>query len=486
MKIQSMRDWQQHPVNPEEKPWFAGVADIVGKENMLAGFADRLAYGRDRWPQGMFRYKFGHLPGYLPMLAVQPGTVEEVQGVMRLMHAHRQAVIPFGAGSGVLGGAVPLSPDMVTIDMKRLNKVLAIDEVSRLATVQGGMNGERFEAHLNSLRYTAGHLPQSLNMSTVAGWAACRGAGQASGRYGKIEDIVVGMKVVLPDGELLDIRPAPRRAVGPGLMELFMGSEGVFGIIVELTLRIWEYPEKEEFLGYGFPDYVSGLDALRRIMQSGMRPPVTRLYDAPESAPRIAGYPDYNALPCLCMIGFAGDPDFVALEKQKTLRIVEACGGGRCSDEPVHVWVKGRFFSLTAEKNARGWLMDTLEIAAHWSIMPEVYEAMRAAALSVDPEAHVGAHWSHTYTDGACLYITFGVDGTDEEAALAKQGAMWSAITRACHENGGSMSHHHGVGYMRGRWMAEEWGQAGFAILQGVKNAIDPRHIMNPGKMGLK
>jgi alkyldihydroxyacetonephosphate synthase len=402
------------------------------------------------------------------------------------MHRHRQAVIPFGAGSGVLGGGVPLSPDVVTIDLKRLNKVLAIDDVSKLATVQAGMNGERFEAHLNNLRYTAGHLPQSLSMSTVGGWASCRGAGQASGRYGKIEDIVVGLKVALPDGELLTIRPAPRRAVGPNLQELFLGAEGTFGIIVELTLRIWDYPAKEEFYGYGFPDYVSGLDALRRIMQSGMRLPVTRLYDAPESASRIANYPDYKDMPCLGMLGFAGDQDFVELEKKKALEIVTSCGGKKCSDEPVHTWVKGRFFSLTAEKNAKGMLMDTLEVSAHWSIMPDVYEAMREAALSVDPSAHVGAHWSHSYTDGACLYVTFGVDGSDEEAASSKQDRMWDKITKACHEKGGCMSHHHGVGFMRGKWMDEEWGQNGLALLQGIKNLIDPHHIMNPGKIGLK
>lgn len=486
MKIHEIRELQHCPVNLQDKPWFAELVSIVGEENLVTEFSDRLAYGRDRWPYATMRYRFGHLPGYLPLVVVMPGSVEEVQAVMRLMHNARQTVIPYGAGSGVLGGAAPMTPDVVMLDTKRLNTVLSIDDVSKLATVQGGMNGERFEAHLNNLRYTAGHLPQSLNMSTVAGWAACRGAGQVSSKYGKIEDIVAGMKVVLPNGELLEIRPAPRRAVGPGLMELFIGSEGTFGIIVEVTLRIWEYPKKELLRTLGFKDYISGLEALRRIMQAGIRPPVTRLYDEPESASRVKNYPDFKEHPCLCMLMFAGDPDIIAVEERKAMEIVTECGGKLCTDEPAHTWLKHRFLPLSAQPVSEGKLMDTCEVSAHWSIMPEVYENMREAVLAVNPEAHVGAHWSHSYIDGACLYMTFVVPGNDEEKAAADHATIWKGLTAGCHLAGGSMSHHHGVGYIRGQWMGEEWGKTGLDILQQIKNVLDPNHIMNPGKIGLR
>ena len=481
-----MRELQHSPVDLQGKAWYAPLVSLVGEANIVTDFADRLAYGRDRWPYATMRFRFGHLPGFLPLVVVMPGTVEEVCGIMRLMYEHRQTVIAYGAGSGVLGGAAPMTPDVVVMDLKRLNKMLAVDEVSKLATAQAGMNGERFEAHLNSMRYTAGHLPQSLNMSTVGGWAACRGAGQASGKYGKIEDIVAGMKVVLPNGELVTIRPAPRRATGPGLMELFIGSEGVFGVIVELTLRFWDYPEKEIIRSIGFPDYVSGLEALRRIMQLGLKPPVTRLYDEPESVSRIAGHPDFKDHPCLCMLIFAGDPDVAELEDRKAMAIVAECGGKLCSDEPVHAWLKHRFLPLSAKPVSEGKLMDTAEVSAHWSIMPEVYENMRAAVLAANPEAHVGAHWSHAYSDGACLYMTFIVPGQDEEKAAADHGKIWEGITAGCHSAGGSMSHHHGVGYIRGKWMINEWGVNGLEVLQNIKNVIDPHHIMNPGKIGLR
>lgn len=486
MKIKEIREVQNCPINLKEKPWFSALASIVGEENLITDFSDRLAYGRDRWPYATMRYRFGHLPGFLPLVVAMPGTVAEVQAIMRLMHDARQTVIAYGAGSGVLGGAAPMSPDVVMIDTKRLNTVLAVDEVSKLVTVQGGMNGERFEAHMNNLRYTVGHLPQSLNMSTVAGWAACRGAGQASGKYGKIEDIVAGMKVVLPNGELLEIRPAPRRAVGPGLMELIIGSEGTFGIIVELTMRFWDYPKKEILRTIGFKDYLSGLEALRRIMQLGLKPPVTRLYDASESEPRVKDYPDFKDHPCLCMLMFQGDPDIVALEDKKAMEIVSECGGRLCCDDPAHVWLEHRFLPLSANPVSQGNLMDTCEVSAHWSIMPEVYENMREAALAVNPEAHVGAHWSHSYIDGACLYMTFIIPGMDEEKAADEHARIWEGLTCGAQKAGGAMSHHHGVGCMRGKWMAEEWGKAGINVLQQIKNVIDPNHIMNPGKIGLR
>lgn len=486
MQPLAMRDMQSAAVSPESKAWFGSLQEIVGKEHLLTGFADLLAYSRDRWPHANMRYRFGHLPGHMPLAVALPGSIEEVCAIMRLMHEARQTVIVYGAGSGVLGGTTPLAADVLMLDMKRLNKVLAIDEVSKLATVQGGMNGERFEAYLNNLRFTAGHLPQSLNMSTVGGWVACRGAGQASSRYGKIEDMVAGLKVVLPSGEMVDVRPAPRRATGPGLMDLFVGSEGTLGIIVEATLRIWDYPEKELVYGLGFPDYLSGLEALRRIMQAGYRPSVTRLYDAPEAASRVADHPEYKDHPCLCMLTFGGEAEKAEFEARMCLKIVEDCGGKVCSAEPVHAWLRHRFESLSAKPVSEGKLMDTVEMSAKWSSMPEVYEKTRAAVLSVNPQAHVGAHWSHVYPDGACVYMTFIVPGGDEARAASDQLQIWDALMQACLDAGGSMSHHHGVGLIRSPWMRAEWGDAAMDALQGVKNALDPHHILNPGKLNLR
>jgi alkyldihydroxyacetonephosphate synthase len=486
MQAKTIRATQCEKPDLKAKAWFQPLVDIVGEKHVLTGFPDKLAYGRDRWPFGNMRYRFGHLPGSLPLAVIMPGSTEEVCSVLRLMHQERQPVIPYGAGSGVLGGAAPLDEGVVTIDMKRLNKVQDLDEVSKLVTVQGGMNGERLESYLNARRLTTGHFPQSLHMSTVAGWVACRGAGQASSRYGKIEDIVAGLKIVLADGQLVTIKPAPRRATGPGLMELFIGSEGTLGMIVEVTLRVWEYPEKEIVHGVGFSDYVSGLEALRLISQAGYRPAITRLYDAPESKNRIEKYSDYNQLPCLAMLSFVGNPEMAALEERKCIAIAESVGGRVCSSEPVHDWLRHRFESLSAKPASEGKLMDTIEMSAKWSAMSAVYEKTREAVLAVNPEAHVGAHWSHVYPDGACVYMTFIIPGGDEEKAAREHGLIWDNVMQACMREGGSISHHHGVGYMRGKYMGEELGAAGLSALQAIKNALDPNHIMNPGKLGLR
>ena len=479
----TMREIQAGSQDPIREPLYKAFCDMVGKENVLDDFSDRLAYGRDRWPYANLKYRFGKFPGAVPPLVVLPGSYDEASEILKLANTYKLKVVPYGAGSGVLGGAIPMGKE-VTLDLKRLNRLIGIDEISGLATAQGGMNGELFEAALNSRKFTLGHFPQSLNVSTVGGWLACRSAGQASTRYGKIEDMVVGMKVLLPDSRIMDIKPVPRRAVGPSIIDMFVGAEGTLGIILEGTFRIWPYPERETVHVIGFKDYLAGLEAIRRIMQAELRPAVVRLYDESESRSKIEGLPEYENHPCLAMLTFTGRKELVAVEEKLALDICMETGGVEGSSEPAYKWMQHRFESLSAKPVSQGKMLDTIEVAGMWMAQMDLYEGMKEAVKSVEAEAHFGAHWSHAYCDGACMYMTFVIPAENEEKAAKKHAQIWEKCMRACLKAGGTISHHHGIGYFRSKWLPEELG-IGHEILQHLKSSLDPNGIMNPGKLGL-
>jgi alkyldihydroxyacetonephosphate synthase len=368
--------------------------------------------------------------------------------------------------------------------MKRLNGLLEVGETDGTATVQAGMNGGQFEAALNARGFTCGHLPQSLHMSTVGGWAACRSAGQSSTRYGKIEDMVLGLEVVLPDGRLLRVRPAARRAVGPGVQDLFIGSEGVLGIITELTVRIWRLPEARHGVVLAFPSVEAGLGALRATLQSELRPAVARLYDLEESRQRTGGTGAFATLPILAILEFSGSARLAGLERELTLEICRSCGAVQADDSPYREWLKHRYTSYSTPWYARDYFNDTIEITGRWSALPGMCKAMREAMRIHAPEAHFSMHWSHFYPDGACQYMTLRLPPMAQERALSVMRLAWGAITRECHAWGGSMSHHHGIGLFRAPWMGAEHG-IGLDLLQALKQHLDPGNLFLPGKLGL-
>ncbi len=397
--------------------------------------ADLWVYARDRLPYATFAVRDGRLPGTLPSAVVRPGTEEELAAVVRFARARRIPLIPYGAGSGVLGGAVPLARELV-VDLKRLNRILSIDETDLTVTVQAGMNGGQFEAALNARGFTTGHLPQSLYMSTVGGWAACRGAGQNSTRYGKIEDMVLGLAAILPDGGALRVRPVARRAVGPSIKDLLIGAEGTLGVITELTLRLWRLPEAQLPLVLGFPSLQAGLDALRTVMQSELRPAVVRLYDAEESGQRTAPGGVFDTQPFLAILEFSGPRRLAEVECALALEIAAAHGGARSDDGPYHHWQQHRFESYSPKWQSRGYYMDTIEVTAPWSAIPRLYDRIRAALSQLSPELYFGTHWSHVYPEGACQYMTIRGLPAPEADALTLHARAWDAAQRICLEEG--------------------------------------------------
>ncbi|MEX3010474.1 FAD-binding oxidoreductase [Hoeflea sp. TYP-13] len=462
----------------------AAMADIVGSEHVLTDEKFVRDYAHDKLPYANYVEREGRLAGVAPRIAVRPGNADEVQKIAQLAKRLQTQVIPFGNGSGVLGGTIPISDELM-VDLRRMDRIVSIDVENAMVTVQAGTNGGLFEAELNSRGYTCGHLPQSLEISTVGGWAACRGGGQASSRFGKIEDIVLGLKAVLPDGSCMDIRPVSRRAVGPSLRDLMIGSEGAYGIITELTLRIWKLPEAEQGVVLAFPSLQAAWDAARDIMQAELRPTVARIYDQVESHERTEGLGVFKTHPFLAILMFSGRAQLAAVEEQLSLEIAQQHGAVTGPVELFDQWKKNRYVAFSQKWQAQGFYNDTIEVTGKWSEIPAMFDAMGKAVKAIYPDVHFGAHWSHIYPEGACQYMTIRLPQMPQEKALQLHDAMWDAIQSLTLDHDGSISHHHGVGVFRNRWLARELG-GGLAALQQIKDALDPGNLFNPGKVGLR
>lgn len=460
------------------------LAAIVGADHVIADADGRRAYAHDRLPFANFRERTGRLAGVLPRLAVRPGSAAEVAALVGYARAHKIQLIPYGNGSGVLGGAIPLAQE-VMVDLRRLDRIVSVDPINATATVEAGMNGAAFEAALNAEGFTCGHLPQSIEISTVGGWAACRGGGQASSRYGKIEDMVVGMKAVLPDGRMLEIAPLPRRSVGPSLRDLLVGSEGTLGIITELSLRIWKKPEVERGVVLAFPSLDAAWTAARRIMQAELRPTIARIYDGAESAERTEGLEVFRTHPILAVMVFSGAEPMVTAEQDMAMAICAEEGGQIAPDGPFHHWKANRYVAFSQKWQAAGYFNDTIEVTGNWSALPGLYAAIAAAVREIYPQIHFGAHWSHIYPEGACQYMTIRLPPMDQAQALPLHARLWDTIEGLTLDHGGSIAHHHGVGVFRNPWLARELG-AGLDVLQAIKDTLDPDNLMNPGKLGLR
>lgn len=460
------------------------LGSIVGPDNVLSDFDARLKYARDNLPFAKYAMRSGQVPASVPQLIVRPANTSEVAAVVILSQTRGFQIIPVGGSSGVLGGAVPLSRELV-LDLTRLDRILDLNTTDGTVRVQAGMFGGKFEEELNAFGWTCGHFPQSMLISTVGGWAACRGGGQASSRYGKIEDIVTGMEVVMPSGKALRIRPLPRRSVGPSIKDIFIGSEGTLGVITEMTLRIWRRPETEVGLVCAFPSLEDGLLASREIMQSEIRPEILRIYDAAETAHRADGDETYLANPIMGFFAFCGPKPLVQTESELALAIIRSHGGVVGSDTPFRQWRSSRYVSLSEGWTREGYFNDTIEVTIPWSKVLELYGEILKKVAGVHADLFFGSHWSHAYPDGVCQYMTFRLPPMPDAAALPLHAKIWEIVMETTLIHGGSISHHHGIGVFRNRWMEKEHGEA-LNLIQQIKDALDPQNLMNPGKLGLR
>jgi alkyldihydroxyacetonephosphate synthase len=439
---------------------------------------DTVAHGRDWWPLAMAWAVAGSIPAR-PAAVVRPTSAGEVADVLAVCHRAHLPVTAMGGRSGVCGSSVPVHGG-VALDLCDLAGIVEVDDDSLLLDVRPGTFGDVLEDTLRSMHgVTLGHWPQSIALSTVGGWLACRGAGQYSTRYGKIEDMVVGLEVALADGRLVRTGgTGPRQAVGPDLTQLFVGSEGTLGVITEARLRVHPVPPAERRGAWAFTSFAEGLDACRRILRRGATPAVLRLYDDVETK---RGY-ELEGRHLLIVLD-EGDAAVV----DAVFAVVEAeCAlAERLDDELVARWLAHRNDTSTLQSVIKhGIVVDTSEVSARWSALAGIYEDVIGAMRKVEGMLAVSAHQSHSYTDGACVYFTWAGrrDGDGWQDTFYRE--AWDTVTRAVLARGGALSHHHGVGLNRGRFVEDALGPA-FDVLASVKQALDPHGILNPGKLGL-
>jgi alkyldihydroxyacetonephosphate synthase len=406
---------------------------------------------------------------------VQPASTDEVSRVLKIASKYGVAVTAQGGRSSVVGGAAA-SEGAIALDMTRLNRVLDIDTISGTVSVDAGVFGPDLERATRDHGWTVGHFPQSFELATVGGWIACRGAGQYSNRYGKIEDIVRALTVVLAGGEVLELGGrAPRQAVGPDLVQLFVGSEGTLGVITQATLVMHPTPASEGRAAYGFASFDEGLDACRRIMQRDARPAVLRLYDEVESTR------SFGVESCALIVLDEGDAHLV----EATMRVVDEECAAATEFDPAHVatWLEHRNdVGALAPLWERGYVVDTIEVAGSWATLPAMRRSVIDALRQMPGITVASVHQSHAYLDGACLYFTFA--GRPEDDVTGFYRRAWECVTKEVLALGGALSHHHGVGRNRARFVPEALG-SGFDVLVNLKHQLDPDNIMNPGVLGL-
>lgn len=431
---------------------------------------------RDWWPLAMVWATLGEIPVQAGVIA-KPASHNELAEVVAICNEARVPVVAAGGRSGVCGGSIPLYGG-VALDLSGITGIRMVDEISMIADVGAGTNGAAMESELRSdWSMTVGHRPQSIAISTVGGWLACRGAGQYSTRYGKIEDIVVGMDVVLADGSTIQTGGHPRQATGPDLNQVFVGSEGTLGLITGARLRLHPAPRHERRAAFGFRSFADGLNACRRILRRGATPAVLRLYDSTEGEGNFSTG-DLHPL----VILDEGDPVMV----DATIAIVQhECQGAEALEESVvDKWLEKRDdVSALAELISSGYVVDTMEVSSSWGTLERVHEDVCRAVEETQGTLLVTTHQSHAYSDGACLYFTF-VGQPDPELRDDYYLRVWNAGVRATLEAGGALSHHHGIGLNRARFMPTALGNS-MDVLNALKRALDPNGILNPGKLGL-
>ncbi|NDZ97638.1 FAD-binding oxidoreductase [Streptomyces sp. SID6673] len=432
--------------------------------------------------------------GDAPDLVVSPGSHDDVLRILEICAVHQVAVVPFTGGTSVVGG---LAPDrtglagVVSVDLARLDGLVEIDEISRTATLQAGLRGVRAEELLRAKGYTLGHFPQSYAGAGIGGYAATRSAGQSSAGYGRFDEIVEGLTLATPRGTVT-VGTAPRSAAGPDLRQLLLGSEGAFGIITEVTVRVRPAPEHRVFEGWRFDDFDSGSDALRALAQDGPMPTVLRLSDETETAinladPDGAGADDDATAQggCLVVAGYEGHREEVEARRTTIGRVLAQAGGLALGTGPGEAWRTGRFRApyLRDPLLDAGVLVETLETVTYWSRLTDLKAAVTAALTDTLTEAGtpplVMCHISHVYPAGASLYFTVVCPQADDP--IAQWSAAKIAANDAIRTTGASITHHHAVGRDHRAAYHDEIGELALAALRAVKQTLDPEGVCNPG-----
>ncbi|WP_394828407.1 FAD-binding oxidoreductase [Pendulispora albinea] len=482
--------------------------------------ADRVAYARDLWPRHHLAVRAGNVAAHRPGIIVWPSSTDDVRALVMWANATRTPLVPFGAGSGVCAGILPRE-DVVVVDLKRMNRWRRFDPRAPVLDVEAGHLGLPLEEELGRRGFTLGHFPSSILCSTVGGWIAARSAGQNSGYYGKMEDMVAALECVTGKGDVVTLQ---RRTHGPDLVPLIVGSEGTLAIVTSATLRLHRATATRGFASWSFPSTEDGWEAMRVLFQSGLRPAVCRLYDPFDAmlarrgsvshGPKKERAPGagaavlrallrrpaaFNALidsglgtkafgGALIVAVFEGPGDRPVRDLEAARRIVERSRGEYRGEGPARRWLSHRYAISyrQAPTIASGLFLDTMEICATWSRLGALYHGVRRA---LGESVFVMAHLSHAYPDGCCIYFSFagsaapGAKAGEWDAACERvYDATWQRALDAAIAAGGTLAHHHGAGRSKAPHLGKELG-AGVDVVRALKRALDPAGILNPGNL---
>jgi len=479
-------------LKPVQVDFFRSVS---GAENIQTDDVSRARFSCGKFYGELLDLRLGLVPDP-PDAVVAPRTHEEVKKIISFCSGEGIAVVPAGGLSSVTG-AVRAPGGGIALDLtKHLNKVLAVNKVNKTVTVQAGMYGPALEEKLNRQGYSCGHFPQSFEYSTVGGWISARGAGQASTGYGKIEDMLVSVKVVTPAGVIVT-RDFPRMAQGWDIFRLFAGAEGTLGVITEATLHVFNYaPENTTSAAFIFRSFEAAVEAMRIIIQAECgKPHLFRISDPDETdiAFRTGGFEGTLADRALQMLGFKtgsrclmfvtveGEKDYARFVIRKIKRKARAGKGLYIGTSPVRKWLEQRYSSAYMRDPLMdlGIMTDTLETAVTWENLLKVWKAAHEY-VARRSKAFMMIHISHVYENGANLYFTFlsPMEKGNEKNDFT---AFHRGLVETILEHGGSISHHHGVGRVLGPWMEGHLGRSSMELLRAVKKHLDPNNIMNPG-----
>jgi len=498
------------PASIADDALIATFASVIGDENVTTDTMDRVVHTFGKSLRDLVRMRANDIKR-APDVVVYPGTEHEVQGIVDAAIAANAVIIPFGGGSNIGGSLEPIASEkrvVVSLDLGRLNKVLSIDEDSRLARIQAGALGPDLEEQLNAKGWTLGHFPDSFTHSTLGGWVATRSSGMQSDKYGDIADIAKGLRVVRPGGTLV-IRAIPSSSTGPSVREMIIGSEGRLGVITEVTVQVHRQPEKRDVYAYFFGTWEDGIRAMQAIAESDAAPSITRISDAGETgfslatskeSKGVSKFLSGTVLPalmkrkgwdldkiCLSFIGYEGGEDHAKRQKSLVEAIVKSHNGMGVGTGPGILYDQKKFDTpyirdFLLDRNAAG---DVSESAMPWAQIIPLHDNVVAAAYKafdqIGRKGWIMSHLSHSYHSGACLYFTFAFKFGDDP--LGEYDVVKRAIQQAFEDNGGSLSHHHGVGLEHSPWMEEDISSEGVAVMRGLFSANDPGDNFNPGKI---
>ena len=467
------------------------LEQLLGKDKVLSDEQSRLlADGPMTRP---FEKAFGYVPEHLPICVVKAFSTDDVSKTLAFCNTHGISVITRTGATCSEDQLVVINDNTIMLDCAGINSLIKLDEVNMMATAGCGMPLSQLEKLANEKGLTTGHCPQSQPIAHLGGLVATRSIGQFSTYYGGIEDLVCGLEAVLPNGEVVRIRNVPRRAAGPDLRHMFIGSEGALAVITEVTLKLFTYYPDSFWKGaFVVKSFEEGIDTIREIITKGYRPSVVRLYDKPDMDLNYGSVDLAEGEACMFFVA-EGPPDIALVTGNNIAKIADAHGARYVGTKIVEHWLETRnnlSFKIGTEAAAEearqtGLFYATCEISASWTEIKDIYKnVLEKLPQKLDNLALLGGHVSHSYQNGTNIYFVYQIKAGDPMQMTTVD--HWKLIDLLCHEvlaqpTGGAI-HHHGTGKVRVKLIKEELGTS-YPLMKGLKTMLDPNGIMNPGTL---